>query len=254
MISKGKCLIKYLCRKGFIGDRAMYDYCCDQVAKGCRNEGTCDTKCNQQVQDRIRHLASDVGFYYKFDFNWDGIPIGCPGFKSVKDNNRWGWYYADRAPEPPMCPKQTMKEGLDSKGEPAGKEIWQTVEEYADDIHVWLKDFVSTWKKMSQNGNQNLIEGPKNLFTSRCCLHSEIKYEASGSKILKSMKKDNTLACQKACRFQSGCRWFTYNTVTNACKLMNGKPKKVKAAANNWLAGPPRCPKVMNECNAYNSI
>ena len=130
----------------------MYDYCCDQQSQGCQAKGTCDSKCNQLVQDRIRHLASDVGFYYEFDFDWDGIPVGCPGFKSVKDNNRWGWYFAERAPEPPMCPKQTMKEGLNSEGKPEGKAIWETVEEYADDIDVWLKDFVSTWKKMSQNG------------------------------------------------------------------------------------------------------
>ena len=57
------------------GFKSGYEYCCDLQSKGLNDES-----CNQPVQNRIRHLASDVGFYYKFDFNKDGLPIGCDLF------------------------------------------------------------------------------------------------------------------------------------------------------------------------------
>ena len=101
-------------------------------------------------------------------------------------------------------------------------------------------------------GNENLVEGPKNLFTSRCCILSEIKYE--GGQILASVKKDNTLACRRACRNKSRCKWFTYNTEQKDCVMMKGKPAKVTTAANNWLAGPPNCSRGQNACRAYGSI
>ena len=58
------------------GYDSMYDYCCD-----LQRNGQNDDQCNQPVQNRIRHLASDVGFYFKFDFDKDGLPIGCDGIE-----------------------------------------------------------------------------------------------------------------------------------------------------------------------------
>ena len=57
------------------GFKSGYEYCCNLQSKGLNDEA-----CNQPVQNRIRHLSSDVGFYYKFDFNWAGLPIGCDVF------------------------------------------------------------------------------------------------------------------------------------------------------------------------------
>ena len=56
------------------GYDSMYNYCCD-----LQRNGQNDEQCNQAVQNRIRHLASDVGFYFKFDFDNAGLPIGCDG-------------------------------------------------------------------------------------------------------------------------------------------------------------------------------
>ena len=71
-------LKSYAQGKGF---DSMYDYCCD-----LQRNGQNDEKCNQAVQNRIRHLASDVGFYFKFDFK-NGLPIGCEGIERYVDYN-----------------------------------------------------------------------------------------------------------------------------------------------------------------------
>ena len=60
-------------RRGF---DSFYDYCCDRQSKG-RN----DNRCNYPVQNRIRHLSSDVGYYLGFQFDAEGYPTGCPGFE-----------------------------------------------------------------------------------------------------------------------------------------------------------------------------
>ena len=54
------------------GFESGYEYCCDLQSKGLNDE-----ICNQPVQNRIRHLSSDVGFYYQFDFDQEGLPTGC---------------------------------------------------------------------------------------------------------------------------------------------------------------------------------
>ena len=68
-------LEKYAQDKGF---DSMYEYCCQIQADGCGTiDGLpCDPECEQAVQNRIRHLSSDVGFYLKFDFDGQGLPTG----------------------------------------------------------------------------------------------------------------------------------------------------------------------------------
>lgn len=68
-------LEKYAKDKGF---NSMYEYCCKIQADGCgtTNGEPCDPECEQAVQNRMRHLSSDVGFYLKFDFDEEGLPTG----------------------------------------------------------------------------------------------------------------------------------------------------------------------------------
>ena len=71
----GQRLEKYAQDKGF---DSMYEYCCQIQADGCGTKDglPCDPECEQAVQNRIRYLSSDVGFYLKFDFDGQGLPTG----------------------------------------------------------------------------------------------------------------------------------------------------------------------------------
>ena len=59
----------------------------------------CDEDCNRPVQDRIRHLSSDVGFYLKWEVDANGYPTEkyCDAFgpqkNSVLGNRDWMWLY-----------------------------------------------------------------------------------------------------------------------------------------------------------------
>ena len=66
--------------KGF---SSWYDFCCQQKTAGCGAEGTCDPDCTMPVQNRIRHLSSDVGYYLKWETDADGYPTTkhCDAFK-----------------------------------------------------------------------------------------------------------------------------------------------------------------------------
>ena len=134
----------------------------------------------------------------------------------------------------------------------SGKPIHETVQEYADNLDIWLEDFVNVWEKMSQNGNSDLVDGPKNIMTSRCCIHSSVKY--TGGTILETRTRPNGVVCQNRCRFIKGCNWFVYETETKECQLFDAKPGKVSYDGNNWLAGPPNCSQDEKSCNAYKTI
>ena len=146
-----------------------------------------------------------------------------------------------------------MGEELNSSGNPTGKPIHETVQEYADNLDIWLEDFVNVWEKMSQNGNSDLVDGPKDIMTSRCCIHSSVKYSSGGTE-LESQSAENTLACQERCQLAEECNWFVYNTISMDCQLFVEKPGTVEYDGNNWLAGPPSCPENENSCNAYSTI
>ena len=103
-----KCNQKEGCKRSNYGKEesrgsktAFYDYCCDQKRAGCGMEGKekCDEDCNRPVQDRIRHLSSDVGFYLKWKVDANGYPTEkyCDAFSpqknSVLGNRDWMWLY-----------------------------------------------------------------------------------------------------------------------------------------------------------------
>ena len=136
-----------------------------------------------------------------------------------------------------------------------GQEIWKTVEMYAEDLDLWLADFVSVWAKMSQNGNQNLVDGPKNFLMSRCCIHSSVNYHNT-LPTFAYLKVENALDCQTKCHTTPGCQWFSYNVTWKGCSLKSTlpNPRKVTYSRNDYLGGPPNCPTDENECEAYKSL
>ena len=98
----------------------FYDYCCDLKRNGCGMRGDCDEDCTRSVQDRIRHLSSDVGFYLKWETNEKGYPTGdhCEAFrmdtneKSIGSKD-WLWNYGFDTNEKPQFAKD--KSGKISK-------------------------------------------------------------------------------------------------------------------------------------------
>ena len=54
----------------------------DYFLSGCGAKGTCPDVCvNYPIQNRIRHLNTDVGYALDFSFSdVDGLPEGCSAF------------------------------------------------------------------------------------------------------------------------------------------------------------------------------
>lgn len=78
-------------------DSNFWEYCCKQKNDECWKSDSCDEECTRTVQNRIRHLSSDVGFYLKFEFDEQGYPkkvnddgTSCDAFRDV---GPYDWKY-----------------------------------------------------------------------------------------------------------------------------------------------------------------
>jgi len=158
------------------GHPDFWSYCCEQKANKCWETDSCDPDCTRKVQNRIRHLSSDVGFYLKWEINDVGYPSAdyCDAFKDTDTRNKgWGFYWDNtwrfnfnnnndnKDPQRIAgCPLQDMDDGY-------GQKLYEDVEMYADNQEQWISDFVDVWIKMSQNGygNQELVQGPEDFWT-----------------------------------------------------------------------------------------
>ena len=58
----------------------------------------------------------------------------------------------------PDCPKQDLDDGT-------GKELWKSVEDFADDQELWIEEFVEVFEKMQCNGYESLEQGPKEFWS-----------------------------------------------------------------------------------------
>ena len=119
-----------------------------------------DSRCTRNVQNRIRHLSLDVGFYLKWEFDNNGYPTTehCKACENKGADWEWLWgkdLQGGEFPGPAGCAKQDMNDGN-------GQPMWKTVEAYADNQEMWMEDFVKVWDKMSRNGYNvgELIQGP----------------------------------------------------------------------------------------------
>ena len=97
----------------------FWEYCCHQKKNECWKTDSCDEDCTRTVQNRIRHLGSDVGFYFKFEYDKNGYPkkkhddgSSCAAFKNIGGDWRESWwtYGFDKG----VCGKDVCRTGEES--------------------------------------------------------------------------------------------------------------------------------------------
>ena len=70
----------------------FWSYCCAQKEERCwESDSGCDPDCTRKVQNRIRHLSSDVGFYLKWETDEVGYPTtdSCDAFSDMDADWKW---------------------------------------------------------------------------------------------------------------------------------------------------------------------
>ena len=146
--------------QGFDGPHA---FCCKERARECWKSNSCHPKCTMWMDNQERGLGPDTGFYFKWNIDSDGKPRGCPGFPS-------GWkdgHFRHHAWLEPRCPKQDADDGT-------GQELWKTVEDFADDNELWMREFVASFEKMQTNGYSQLDQGPTGFWKH---LQTTVKFD-----------------------------------------------------------------------------
>ena len=100
-----------------------------------------------------------MGFYFKWNITENGLPSGCPGFQ-YKDSGKemTNDQFRNKLLIVPDCPKQDLDDG-------SGKELWKSVEDFADDQELWIEEFVEVFEKMQCNGYESLEQGPKDFWS-----------------------------------------------------------------------------------------
>jgi len=122
--------------------------CCKDVPAGQKTnfEG-----CQELIKNGETALGADMGFYFNFTVDpVTGQPGGCEGLTF------------NRANKSPV-----VKCGMNHYA-PEGEPLYKIVEDFADHQDNWIRDFLIAFDKMSQNGNTNLMTGPKSWFGTTC--------------------------------------------------------------------------------------
>ena len=118
---------------------ATPEHCCKDLEPGMY----CQPDCVREIQNDETAVQSDMGFYFHFERDEDGMPTGCPNFEDetwlLGADGRTGAKY--RGVD---CSKETFA--------PDGEPLYQIVEEMADSNDNLMKDFVPAFEKMINNG------------------------------------------------------------------------------------------------------
>ena len=141
------------------GFSSGWEWCCHQIEQGCVEKGTCEHKCTQDVQGRLRFTTSEVGYAFNINHDDNGLPTGCTNFNDTMDK-----FYRSTDLGPANCEKQTT---IIDKGYTKNP-ISDIVELYADDNEAWLKDLMKAYKKMSTNKNKKLVANKVHFWTHTC--------------------------------------------------------------------------------------
>ena len=126
-----------------------YDPCC---------EGQKSMKdCERWVQNRIRHISTDVGLYLGWDIDENGLPTGCKAFLNNKTKKpltevefRNSDYLGING-----CEKQSFPTEI-------GQPLYQLVEHFAANQEDWIDTFFQAFDKLQTTGSylNELTQGP----------------------------------------------------------------------------------------------
>ena len=115
--------------------------CCDNFEPGMY----CQPECVRKIQYDETAVQSDMGFYFHFERDEDGMPTGCPNFEDegwlLGADGRTSGKYRDVD-----CDLETYA--------PDGEPLYQIVEDLADSNENLMKDFSPAMEKMINNGYQ----------------------------------------------------------------------------------------------------
>ena len=140
--------------------------CCQEMLNGrCKakkNRKECNKNCLSKVSNRARFTSSEIGYYYDFDFDDNGLPTGCPVFEGNRDEE---WYRGQRSI---MQGLEDHGCGLQKAKDEQNKPIYKSVQKYANDPELWLEDFVDAFDQMQQNGYTKLETSNNNFWSHRC--------------------------------------------------------------------------------------
>ena len=180
--------------------------------------------------NQSRMMTAEMSFYWKFNFDANGIPRGCPNFDGANKNAEH--FAARRGLGHNACGKQDFKDEF-------GIPMPDAVELYADNGTLWMHDFVNAYTKMYQNGWPNLIDGPNSFWTHRCCIKEGVFVRSDGTleEITLEAPNNNPLECQKLCLADEQCKYFMYMP-DGTCKLSN-KAKAGKSLFDSVAEGMP---------------
>ena len=126
-----------------------YDPCC----KGQKSLQDCE----RWVQNRIRHISTDVGLYLGWDIDENGLPKGCKAFLNKKTKQplteeefRNSDYLGINGCEKQSFPTET------------GQSLYQLVEHFADNQEDWIDTFFQAFDKLQTTGSNlnELTQGP----------------------------------------------------------------------------------------------
>ena len=114
------------------------EHCCKDLEPGMY----CQPDCVTAIQNDETAVQSDMGFYFHFERDEDGMPSGCPSFDEnwlLGGDGRFTGNFRNVD-----CGKETYA--------PDGEPLHQIVEEIADCNENLMKDFVPAFEKMINNG------------------------------------------------------------------------------------------------------
>ena len=239
--------------KGNFFGQKHFDRCCAMDKM--------DETCLKQVQDKIRHLSTDVGFYFHWDLE-DGIPKGCEIFETKNLKTKEDFRKTTKTPMgPAFCPKQEIK---DDKG----MKLYQRVERYAENQREWLKDFFAVFDKLQQRVDEpwKLKPGPNSFWNisedMSCCLETGLKWESHSSEKLyyvsTSENIKNAWECQEFCRNPSErqlkimdgkpCKLFMFSPEGKCILKTEWTNKKIALGGETNIIGKPKCGNGENFC------
>jgi len=179
---------KLVCPQCNLGKPDEQDCCTRDVPKGAE----CRPECQQwkfvMGLDETA-LPSEMGFYYDFQVDGNGMPSGCPGFKDF-NLDKWGgwlnegagpglknyhltWSRIDGQKAEPQCPLNREKVG-------SSKPLYEIVEEFANDQPKFIRAFMHALELMLENGygqkNNELELAPEDGMRDFACSKKQTVY------------------------------------------------------------------------------